>query len=140
MRLLVCSWQVRGNSSSERIFCVNFILVYAFNTAFRSVQDNSIHNPPRTVFIGETVELECDIQLGRARELYSDSVEWRLNNQLLSNQEDFSLSVSVESVSQNGDVYQCSVEITSCSPISTGCSMASRVADGNSTTLVVGGE
>ena len=92
------------------------------------------------IFLGETIELECDIQPGRARELYSNSVEWRLNNQILSNQRDVSLSVSVDGMSQNGSVYKCSVEITSCSPISTGCSMVSRVADGNSTTLVVGGE
>ena len=111
----------------------DFILVYAFNTAFRSVQDNS-----RTVFLGDSIELECDIQPGRARELYS--IEWRLNDQILSNQRDFSLSVSVESLSQNGDVYRCTVEIRSCSPISTGCSMVSRIAEGLSTTLIVRGE
>ena len=95
-------------------------------------------NPPQTIFLGENIELECDIQPGRARELYS--VEWHLNDQILSNQRDFSLSVSVESMSQNGDVYRCTVNIRSCSPISTGCSINSPAVDSPSTTLIVGGE
>ena len=136
MRLLVCLWQVRRNSSSEEYLCQYFVLLCLFNTAFRPVQN---YIPQfLTVFPGETIELECGIQPGQARELYS--VEWRLNNQVLNNQIDFSLSVSVERMSQNGSVYQCSVTITSCSPISTGCSSASRTVDGNSITLIVEGE
>jgi len=104
--------------------------------AFRPVQNDIPQFP--TVFPGETIELECGIQPGQARELYS--IEWRLNDQILSNQTNFSLSVSVERMSQNGSVYRCTVNITSCSPISTGCSSAPRTVDGNSTTLIVEGE
>ena len=111
------------------------MLFYAFNTAFRPVQ---VNNQFRTVFLGETVRLECGIQFGQARDLYSN-IEWFRSNNLLNNQNDFSLLVLVESMSQNGSVYLCRVEITSCSPTtSRGCSRDSRVADGNSTTLIVG--
>jgi len=105
--------------------------------AFRPVQP-AIPDQFLTVFPRENVSLKCGIQPGRARELYS--VQWFRNNEVLSNQRDFSLSVSVESMSQNGSVYRCTVEITSCSPISTGCSSDPRTVDGNRTTLIVGGE
>ena len=91
-----------------------------------------------TVVPRENVPLECGIQPGRAEELYS--VQWLRNDQILNNQTDFSLPVSVENMSQNGSVYRCTVEITSCSPISTGCSSDPRTVDGNRTTLIEGGE
>ena len=139
MRLLVCSWQVRGNSSSEEIIlCVNILYCFILSTtAFRPVRP-AIPDQFLTVFPGETVSLECGIQPGRAEELYS--VLWLRNNQILNDQTDFSLFVSVGSVSQNGSVYRCTVETTSCSPISTGCSSDPRTVDGNSITLIVGGE
>ena len=48
--------------------------------------------------------------------------------------------VLIDSMSQNGSVYRYSVEITSCSPISTGCSSNSHVVDGPIIDLIVGGE
>jgi len=100
-------------------------------TAFRPVRP-AIPDQFLTVFPGETVPLECGIQSGRARELYS--VQWLGNDQVLNNQRDFSLSVPVESMSENGTEYHCSVTIRSCSP---GCS-GSRVVDGPSIILIVG--
>ena len=132
-------WNIYPRVTYFRFYSVRFysVLLCPFNTAFRPVQKD-IPDQFRTVFPGE-IELECGIQPGRARELYS--IVWLHNKRILSNQTDFSLSVSVESVSQNGSVYQCRVEITSCSPTtSTGCSRDSRFVDGNSTTLIVEGE
>ena len=109
------------------------------------------------VYTGETAELECVIQPGRAKELYS--VEWHRYNQrgnfvfppltaailpdgphLYISPSNFSLFVAIENISQNGTACQCSVAIVGCSPAShPGCSSTSRYADGPRITLVVEG-
>ena len=100
----------------------------------------SIHSPQtQYVYVGETAQLNCSIQPGRARTLYR--AEWLRNNRLLSNisNTNFSLSVPVQDVSQNGTIYQCSVTVQSCSPTSR-CPAGNQIAEGDSITLVVGGE
>ena len=106
-------------------------MFYPFDTAFRPLQSSSQFRP---VFLGETVQLQCGIRPGRARDLYS--VQWLRNNHNLNNETNFSLSVSVESMSENGTEYQCSVSIISCFP---GCP-DTPVFDGPSIILIVGGE
>ena len=88
----------------------------------------------RFFLIGETAQLNCSIQPGRARSLYSP--QWTRNNVRIATT--FSLSVPVRDVSQNGTIYQCTVIVRSCSPISR-CSTGNRIAVGD-ITLVVGGE
>ena len=93
---------------------------------------------PQTQYVltGKTVQLNCSIQPGRARTLYS--AEWNRNNIRIDNTA-FSLSVSVQSVSQNGTVYQCTVTVQSCSPVSSGrCTAVTRTALGD--LFVVGGK
>ena len=87
------------------------------------------------VFTGETAQLNCSIQPGRARSLYS--AVWTRNNVRIDDTT-FSLSVPIQNVSQNGTIYQCTVTVQSCSPISR-CSTGNRIAVGDSITLV-GGE
>ena len=88
------------------------------------------------IFTEETARLNCSTQPGQARTLYS--AEWNRNNIRIVNTT-FSLSVPVKNVSQNGTVYQCTVAVQSCSPVSSGrCEAASRTVVGDSITLVVG--
>jgi len=100
------------------------------------------------------VELECDFQPGRARELYS--VEWfryiptflilTPDSQLPPPHQsitpsNFSLSVSIGDMSQNGSDYQCIVGIRSCSPYTRPECRSLQSSDGARITLViVGGE
>ena len=140
-----------GKSLSWRILLRQYLLFYLFLAAFR---DNNTHIPPRTqnVLVGETVELECDIQPGRARELYR--VEWfRYGPTILILTPDyplppphqsitasnFSLSVSIEDMSQNGSGYQCVVGIRSCSPYTCPEWRSLQSSDGARITLVIVG-
>ena len=154
MKHLVCYWQVRNLLSLNTFWhCLlfHFFLYYA---AFRG---NSIPFPSRTqnVLIGETVELECDIQPGRARELYS--IEWfRYSPTVLIMTPDsqlppphqsispnsFSLSVSIEDMLQNGSNYQCVVRIKRfCPDKRPNCGSSHNSVDGARITLVImGGE
>ena len=92
--------------------------------------------PTQYIFIEETVQLNCSTRPGRARSLYS--AEWNRNN-ILINDTNFSLSVPVRNVSQNGTVYQCTVTVQSCSPVALGrCPTASRTVVG--APFVVGGK
>ena len=92
--------------------------------------------PTQYIFIEETVQLNCSTRPGQARSLYS--AEWNRNN-IRINDTTFSLSVPVQNVSQNGTVYQCTVTVQSCSPVSSGrCPTASRTAVG--APFVVGGK
>ena len=81
------------------------------------------------VFTGETAQLNCSIQPGRARSLYS--AVWTRNNVRIDDTT-FSLSVPIQNVSQNGTIYQCTVTVQSCSPISR-CSTGNRIAVGDFT-------
>ena len=94
----------------------------------------------RYIFTGETAQLNCNTQPGRARSLYR--AEWTLNNRHLFNIPDtnFSLSVPVQNMSQNGTVYQCTVTVQSCFPVSRICTTTERSAVGDTITLVVGGK
>ena len=87
------------------------------------------------VFTGETAQLNCSTQPGRASALYR--AEWNRDNRPIDDT-DFSLSVPVRDTSQNGTFYQCVVTIQSCSPISR-CPTGNRIVEGD-ITLVVGGE
>ena len=103
----------------------------------------SSHSPQtQYVYVGETAQLNCSTQPGRARSLYR--AEWTRNSTHLSNipNTNFSLSVPVQDVSQNATVYQCTVIVQSCSPVShiSGCTTTEQSAVGDSITLVVGGE
>ena len=95
---------------------------------------------PRTqyvyAFTGETAQLNCSIQPGRARRLYS--AEWYCNNRPIANTT-FSLLVPVQNVSQNATIYQCIVTVRSCFPISR-CLTGNQIAVGDPIILVVGGE
>ena len=84
------------------------------------------------VFTEETAQLNCNIQPGRARSLYS--VEWERSGTRIADTT-FSISVAVQNMSQNGTVYQCSVTVEGCSP-----SCDRRFALGDPITLVVGGK
>ena len=86
------------------------------------------------VYVGETAQLNCSTQPGRARSLYRAG--WTRNNRRIATT--FSLVVPIQNVSQNGTIYQCTVTVQSCSPISR-CPTGNRIA-GDSITLVVGGE
>ena len=95
---------------------------------------------PQTQYVltRETAQLNCSIQPGQARLLYS--VEWNRDDIQIENT-NFSLLVPVQNVSQNGTIYQCTATVQSCSPVSAGrCAAASRTAVGDPITLVVGGE
>ena len=91
------------------------------------------------VFTGKTVQLNCSIQPGRARSLYS--VEWDRDDTRIVDTT-FSIPVAVQNVSQNGTVYQCTVTVQSCSPFSSSssCRQSRRFVNGNPITLVVGGK
>ena len=90
------------------------------------------------VFTGETGQLNCSIQPGQARSLYS--VEWSRNDTRIDGT-NFTLLVPVHNVSQNGTIYQCTVTVRSCSPVFLDrCATASEIASGDPITLVVGGE
>ena len=68
------------------------------------------------------------------------NAEWNRNNMRIT-PTTFSLSIPVRNVSQNGTVYQCTVTVQSCSPVSSDhCFAASRTVVGDLITLVVGGE
>ena len=109
-----------------------------FSHAAYPEQGRSPQTQYRYVFTGETVQLNCNIQPGRARILYS--AQWNRNNMQIADTT-FSLSIPVQDVSQNSTVYQCTVAVQSCSPISSDrCAAASRTAVGDPITLVVGGE
>ena len=94
------------------------------------------------LFTGETAQLNCNTQPGRAHSLYR--AEWHRNNRRIPNIPDtnFSLSVPVRDVSENGTVYQCTVTVRSCFPTSSisGCAVADRIAEGDAITLMVGGK
>ena len=107
-----------------------FFVYAAYPESGRSSQTQYVY-----VFIGETAQLNCSIQPGRARSLYR--AEWNRNNRRIDDT-DFSLSVPVQNVLQNETVYQCTVTVQSCSPISR-CPNGNRIAVGD-ITLVVGGE
>ena len=125
------------------------------NTAFRPV--DSMQGQIQHVYTGETAELQCVIQPGRAKELYS--VKWHRYNQRgdfvfppltaailpdgphrYISPSNFSLFVAIENISQNGTACQCSVAIAGCSPASyPGCSSTPRFSDGPRITLIVEG-
>ena len=107
-----------------------FFVYAAYPEFSRSSQTQYVY-----VFIGETAQLNCSIQPGRARSLYS--VQWTRNNRRIANTT-FSLSIPVRNVSQNGTIYHCIVTLQICSPISR-CPTGDRIAEGDSITLVVGG-
>ena len=91
--------------------------------------------PTQYIFIEETVQLNCSTRPGRARSLYS--AEWNRNNIRIDNTA-FSLSVPVQSVSQNGTIYQCTVTVQSCSPVSSCIAESRRTMVG--APFVVGGK
>ena len=126
-----------------------------YNTAFRPV--DRMQCQIQHVYTGETAELQCVIQPGRAKELYR--IEWNRYNQRESfllpsltpailpdgphhyiSPSNFSLFVAIENISGNGTECQCSVAIESCSPDShPGCVPAPRYSDGPRITLIVEG-
>ena len=141
-----------GNLHLRNNLCLYFILLYLF---YAAQPDTNHAFPPQTRYVlcGETIELDCDIRPGRATSLYAiwwtrsmptsltlipDSLSPPHRSISPSN---FSLSLSIEDMSQNGSVYHCSVQIRSCFPHThSGCSGSSSYADGARITLIVGGE
>ena len=108
--------------------CTIFFVYAAYPESGRSSQT-------QYVFTGETAQLNCSTQPGRARSLYS--AQWTRDNVRIDDTT-FSLSVPIHNVSQNGTIYQCTVTVRSCSPISR-CLTGNRIAVGDFITLV-GGE
>ena len=99
----------------------------------RSPQTHYVH-----VFTGKTGQLNCSIQPRRARSLYS--VVWDQDDTRIVDT-NFTLSVPVHNVSQNGTIYQCTVTVQSCSPVFLDrCATASESASGDPITLLVGGK
>ena len=113
------------------ISCKGWALFFVYS----AYPESGRSSQTRFFLIGETAQLNCSIQPGRARSLYSP--QWTRNNVHIATT--FSLSVPVRDVSQNGTIYQCTVIVRSCSPISR-CPAGNRIAEGDSITLVVGGE
>ena len=110
----------------------------AINSSHAAYPEQDRSPQTQYVFTRETAPLNCSIQPGQARLLYR--VEWNRDDIRIDNTA-FSLLVPVQNVSQNGTVYQCTVTVQSCSPVSSGrCAATSRIVVGDPITLVVGGE
>jgi len=59
--LLVAGSYIRILHLKNTFVSIFYISFYLINAAFRPLPDNSIRNPPRTVFPGQTFELDCSV-------------------------------------------------------------------------------
>ena len=128
----------RSYMKTHRHRCTILLLFMAIISPHSAYPEQGRSPQTQYVFTRETGRLNCSIQPRQASSLYS--VVWGQDGTRIDGT-NFSLSVPVRNVSQNGTVYQCTVTVQSCSPVSLDrCAAAREFASGDPITLLVGGK